>query len=207
MHQHRWKSMVRIIKTRTARRERLDRKRHADLSPPFNTSREALLTPPIQRSCYRCPVAVAVPRVHDLRAEELPVGEAVRARLVHGQSPEPPSPGSHEAHHQRLIATALPRDLPRREGLPLSVSTRTQIHSLHSASREIRLSSRRGGARNLRSRLIYDDRVVQSGGKIEIVPPPSFPPLSRGEYCLAEAQFIKLPHREKLPRLFRKKIK
>lgn len=75
----------------------------------------------------RCPVAVAVPRVHDLRAEELPVGETLRARLVHRQSARTPASGSHAENHQRVLASALPRVVPRREGLPLSVSSVSRL--------------------------------------------------------------------------------
>ena len=81
--------------------------------------------------CCRCAVAVAVPGVHDLRAEELPVGEAVRARLVHRQSPGPPAPGSHAARQHRLLAPALPRALPRRARLPLPVSTATFLPAFY----------------------------------------------------------------------------
>lgn len=79
--------------------------------------------------CFRRAVAVAVPRVHDLRPEELPGGEALRARLVHRQSAGTPPSGSRTQDHDRLLAAALPRALPRRARFPVPVSIVTRAQN------------------------------------------------------------------------------
>lgn len=71
---------------------------------------------------FRRTVAISVPRVHDLRPEELPGGEALRTRLVHRQSAGTPPSGSRTQDHDRLLEAALPRALPRRTRLPVPVS-------------------------------------------------------------------------------------
>jgi len=71
---------------------------------------------------FRCLVAVSVPRIHDLRAEELSGSEALRASMVHRQSARTPSSGSRTQDHDGLLPAALPGAVPRRARLPVPVS-------------------------------------------------------------------------------------
>jgi hypothetical protein len=75
---------------------------------------------------FRCLVAVSVPRVHDLRAEELPGSEALRAGMVHRQSAGTSPSGSRTQDHDRLLPAALPGAVPRRARLPVPVSISPQ---------------------------------------------------------------------------------
>lgn len=79
--------------------------------------------------CFRCSIAIAIPSVHDLRSEELSRREAVRTRLVHRQSTGPSSSGSRAQNYERVLATTLSGTLPRRKGLPMSVSEKTFFYS------------------------------------------------------------------------------
>jgi hypothetical protein len=74
---------------------------------------------------FRGAELVAVPRVHDLRAEELPDGEAVRARVVLRQGARLHAARLHQSQAPGRLAPGVPRAVPRRTRIPLQVSLHT----------------------------------------------------------------------------------
>jgi len=116
------KANRRIAERSRTRQRSQDRLARRARSSDDYLARARATNPANTRLCFRCLVAVSVPRVHDLRAEELPGSEALRAGMVHRQSAGTSPSGSRTQDHDRLLPAALPGAVPRRARLPVPVS-------------------------------------------------------------------------------------